>query len=88
MTPQDFELALQRTHLDGGSRATKGARLAFLLGLSPARAARAVGCSRQAVEAAKRRIIDSLEFCPTCGRARDDSDTNALRGRASRPLGC
>jgi len=68
LSPQDFEAACQRTDLDPSGAATRGARLVLILGMVPARAAIAVGCSRQAVYAARCRILDSLTVCPTCGQ--------------------
>ena len=70
LTPQDFDAALRQTELDPAGAATKGARLVLILGLSVAKAAQVAGCSRQAVNAQKCRILDSSPRCPTCGRPR------------------
>ena len=73
ISPQDFDAACRRTLANQASRATRGARLVLILGLSPGHAARAVGCSRQAVNVAKCRILDSCTVCPMCGSAREGS---------------
>ena len=84
LSPQDFDAAAGRTQLEDGSKAARGARLVLILGLSVIKAARAVGCTRQAVNEAKRRIIDSLEYCPTCGRARADHSSDTKAGPRAR----
>lgn len=79
ISPQEFDQACRRTCSDEASRAIRGARLVLILGLSTGRAARAVGCSRQAVHVARCRILDSCQMCPMCGRPKDSI-------RAPRPL--
>ena len=77
--PQDFDAAMRRTASEEASKATKGARLVLVLGLPVGRAAKVTGCSRQAVNAAKVRILDACSVCPMCGHARE----KASGGRAA-----
>lgn len=71
ISPSDFDAALRLTNSDPAGAAIRGARLVLILGLTVARAAQATGCTRQAVNAAKCRILDSCPMCPTCGRPKD-----------------
>lgn len=73
ISPLEFETACARTASVQSSKATRGARLVLILGLDVEKAATAVGCSRQAVNAAKTRVLEALDVCPMCGRPKDGS---------------
>lgn len=69
MTPDEFREALKRTRRERSSRAVTGAQLVLIDGLTDSEAATRVGCTRQAIGCARRRIIAAAKLCPTCGRA-------------------
>ena len=67
MTLADFKEALARTKLSLDGRATYGALLVLVDGREIEGAALGAGCSRQAVDAAARKIKRTLRKCPFCG---------------------
>mgnify|MGYP001558464761 CR=1 FL=1 len=69
MTLDDFREALARTRLSLDSRAVAGALAVLVDGKSMVEATNIAGCTRQAIECARRRIVEASAKCPTCGRS-------------------
>ncbi len=67
MTLADFKAALNLTRLSVDGRATLGALLVLVDGLTLENARREAKCSRQAVAAAVRTLTHAQSRCPACG---------------------
>ena len=67
MTLTDFKAALAMTRLSLDGRATYGALLVLVDGMNINAITPTAHCSRQAVEAAIRKIRRAIKRCPYCG---------------------